>query len=209
MTTGAGHLRSSFHSRSGSRAAVGLALCAALVLGGCSGGSDDEPSSSKSSSASASPTASTSTKAATDRPTRARPPETPKPTRGPAGQKRFAKYVMALWGYALRSNDARALVALSAPGEKCQGCKALTTSLHQRKQAGWHVDFAGVDVRKLTVKKVDDNVYAKAKVDIPESDSYNADGTFRNTNRAHPGATFEVLMHRGAKRFQLLSFTVS
>lgn len=209
MTTGAGHLRSSFHSRSGSRAAVGLALCAALVLGGCSGGSDDEPSSSKSSSASASPTASTSTRAATDRPTRARPPAAPKPTRGPAGQKRFAKYVMALWGYALRSNDGRALVALSAPGEKCQGCKALTTSLHQRKQAGWHVDFAGVDVRKLSVKKVGDNVYAKAKVDIPESESYNADGTFRNTNRAHPGATFEVLMHRGAKRFQLLSFTVS
>ncbi len=187
MTTGAGHLRSSFHSRSGSRAAVGLALCAALVLGGCSGGSDDEPSSSKSSSASASPTASTSTRPATDRPTRARPPAAPKPTRGPAGQKRFAKLRHGAVGLRAAQQRRAARWSRSArPARSARGARRSTTSLHQRKQAGWHVDFAGVDVRKLTVKKVDDNVYAKAKVDIPESDSYNADGSFRNTNRRTP-----------------------
>jgi hypothetical protein len=209
MTTEAGHPNGSCDLRHGRRAVALLALCAALVLGGCSGGSDDEPSSADSPSGSASPSASSSTRAASDSPTRARPPRAPKPVRGPAGQKRFAKHVMALWGYALRNNDARALVALSAPGKKCQGCRPFATSLRQREKAGWYVDFAGVDVHKVTVKKVDDNVYAKAKVDIPESDSYNADGSFRNTNRAHRDATFEVLMHRGDKRFQLLAFTVS
>jgi hypothetical protein len=209
MTTGAGHLHSSFDSRRGGPALALVALCAALVLGGCSSGSDDEPSSADSPSASASPSASTSTRAASDRPSKATPPRAPKPTRGPAGQKRFAQHVMALWGYALRNNDPRALVALSAPGQKCRGCKPFAASLRKREKAGWYVDFAGVDVHRVTVKKVDDNVYAKATVDIPESDSYNADGSFRNTNKAHPGATFEVLMHRGDKRFQLLAFTVS
>ncbi len=200
MTTGARQRRT---SRS-----VTLALCATLALGGCSSGSDK---SSGSATSSASPSASTTTRAVTasKSPTRTRPPAAPAPTRGPAGQKKFARYVMLLWGYALRTNDAAALTALSAPGEKCQGCKVFAASLKKRKKQGWYVDFPGVTVRKVTVKPVDDNVYAKATVDVPRSDSYNSDGSFRNTNQAHRGATFEVLMHRGAKRFQLLAFTVS
>lgn len=116
---------------------------------------------------------------------------------------------MDLWGYALRTDDARALVALSAPGKKCQGCAVFAASMTKRKQHGWYVDLAALRVRAVTVKQVTDNVYAKALVDVPQSDSYNVDGSFRNTNRPHPGATFEVLMHRGKNRYQLLAFTVS
>jgi hypothetical protein len=116
---------------------------------------------------------------------------------------------MDLWGYALRTDDARALVALSAPGRTCRGCAVFADSMATRKKQGWYVDFPGLRVHAVTVKPVDDNVYAKASVDVPQSDSYDFDGSFRNTNRAHRGATFEVLMHRGTKRFQLLAFTVS
>jgi hypothetical protein len=50
---------------------------------------------------------------------------------------------------------------------------------------------------------------ASATVDIPESDSFNTDGTFRNTNPAHPGATFTVQMRYTGKQYQLLAFSVS
>lgn len=206
MTTGAEHRRNS-----GTTALAATALCLALALSGCSGGGSADEKASRGASSSASPSASTTTKAATasSSPAGQRPPKAPAPTRGPVGQKRFARHVMALWGYALRTDDAAALVALSAPGKKCQGCPVFAASMKKRKKQGWYVDFPGVRVHAVTVKPVDDNVYAKAKVDVPQSDSYDADGSFRNTNRAHPGATFEVLMHRGKKRFQLLAFTVS
>jgi hypothetical protein len=209
MTTGAGHQQTSRHSRRGSRTLVVLALCATVALGGCSGGSDPSSASSRSASASASPSASSTTEAATASPTAARPPRAPKPTRGPAGQRKFARHVMAVWAYALRTDDAKPLVALSPQAKKCEGCKAFATSMKKRKKAGWYVALTGLDVRKITLKKVDDNVYARASVNVPQSDSYNSDGSFRNTNKAHRGATFEVLMHRGAKHFQLLAFTVS
>ena len=190
-----------------------LALGLALALAGCSGNGsgEDRGSGGSSASSSASPSASSTTEAATasSSPTRERPPKAPAPARGPAGQKRFARHMMDLWGYALRTDDARALVALSAPGSPCRGCTAFATSMQKRRKQGWYVDFPGVRVRTVTVRPVDGNVYARAKVDVPQSDSYDTDGSFRNTNAAHRGATFEVLMHRGKKRFQLLAFTVS
>lgn len=46
-------------------------------------------------------------------------------------------------------------------------------------------------------------------VAIPESDSYNEDGTYRSTNPAHPRDIFEVEMRYTSSGFELLSFRVS
>jgi hypothetical protein len=138
-----------------------------------------------------------------------RVPAAPQAKRGKAGQKVFGRYVMGLWGYGLRTNNPRPLVSLSPPKKPCQGCKAWSTSLQQRRRQGWYVDFPGLKVHKVTTTKVGDNVYVRATVDIPQSDSYNRDGTFRNTNKAHNGAKFEMLVHLKKKRYQLLAFTVS
>jgi hypothetical protein len=197
-TTGKAHPRTA-------RLALVLALSASLALSGCSGGSDHKAKPSPSPSASSSPSAST----ATPKPEPEKAPSAPKAKRGKAGQKVFARYVMGLWGYGLRTNDAKPLVALSPPKKPCGGCKAFARSLKKRHRQGWTVDFPGLQVRKITTKKVGDNAYAKATVDIPETDSYNSDGSFRNTNKQHKGASFEMLMHFKKKRYRLLAFTVS
>ena len=116
---------------------------------------------------------------------------------------------MRLWGYGLRTNDAKPLVALSPPKKPCEGCKAFAKSLKQRHHQGWSVDFPGLKVHKITASKVGDNAYVRAVVDIPESDSYNSDGSYRNTSKQHNGAIFEVLMHFKKKHYRLLAFTVS
>jgi hypothetical protein len=186
-----------------------LALCASLAVSGCSGGSDDsgkdKTAASKSSSASASPSPSS----ASPKPAPDKPPTAPKAKRGKAGQKVFAAHVMRLWSYGLRTNDPKPLVSLSPGKKQCRGCKGYAKSLQQRRKRGWAVDFPGLSVHKVTVKKVGENAYVKAIVDIPASDTYNRDGTFRNTNKAHNGAAFEMLVHFKKKGYQLLAFTVS
>ena len=116
---------------------------------------------------------------------------------------------MALWGYGLRTNDPRPLVALSPRKKPCEGCKAWTTSLRQRRKQGWYVDLPALRIHKVVASKVGGNTYVRATVDIPQSDSYNRDGTFRNTNKAHNGAKFEMLLQFKNKHYQLLAFTVS
>lgn len=204
MTTGPAHLRTSHLGR-----ALPLLVCALLVVSGCSGGSDasDKKSASPSPSSSASP--SPSPTSASPKPKPEAPPAAPKAKQGKAGQKAFARYVMQLWGYGLRNNDARPLVSLSPKKKPCRGCKDYAKSLQQRRKHGWAVNFPGVRVHKLTTAKVDGGTYVKAAVDIPASDTYNRDGSFRNTNKAHNGAAFEMLVHFDKKRYQLLAFTVS
>jgi hypothetical protein len=210
MTTGAGHRRAWPRAKPvtvrPTRLLLVVVLGVALGLSGCSGGSDGPTSSSPSPSPSAAHSTPASPSAS---PAAEKVPRAPKAVRGRTGQKTFARHVMALWGYGLRTNDPRPLVSLSPRTKPCRGCTAFAASLRKRHKQGWYVDFVDVSVGKLSVKKVGDNTYAKAKVDIPESDSYNFDGSFRNTNRAHRGATFEVLMHYRAKRYRLLAFTVS
>jgi hypothetical protein len=115
---------------------------------------------------------------------------------------------MDLWEFALRTNDAEPLVALGR-GKPCGGCPALQRELARRAADGWTVDFVGLDVRRVTVGKRGDAQVARATVDIPESDSYNVDGTYRNSNPAHSGATFETVMRFVGGRYRLLSFSVS
>lgn len=187
------------------------ALGAGVLVAGCSSGSvtpsaRNTPSTSATTRAAPSPSSSRSPSPA---PTVERPPAAPRPVPGRAGQRAFARHVMDLWGYALRTNDVKPLAALGAGKKACAGCAALGRELAQRRRQGWTVDFPGVDVRKLTVANQGDVRVARAKVDIAESDSFNADGSFRNTNPAHAGATFVVQMRFVSKRYRLVSFTVS
>lgn len=116
---------------------------------------------------------------------------------------------MDLWGYALRTNDTRPLLALR-PGKKaCDGCQEFARELAGRKKQGWSVDFPGVDVRAIRVVRARDSVLARATVDLPESDSFNDDGSYRNTSPAHTGARFDVRMRLTKAGYTLLSFTVT
>jgi hypothetical protein len=189
--------------------ALPLLLCVMLVASGCSGGSEASDKKSASPSPSSSASASPSSTSASPKAKREAPPVEPKAKRGKAGQKAFARYVMRLWGYGLRNNDAKPLVALSPKKKPCRGCKDYARALQQRRKRGWAVDFPGVTVHKLTTAKVKGDTYVKAVVDVPASDTYNRDGSFRNTNKAHNGAAFEMLVHFEKKGYRLLAFTVS
>ena len=187
------------------RSLTAAALVAGLLLTGCSSGPDDRsssnaPSSAAPSSADASPSSSTGPDA---------PPAASPAGPGAVGQKAFARHVMDLWGYALRTNDAGPLTKLGGK-RPCVGCAALSTELARRKKQGWVVDFTGLAVRSVSVarQKGPEHV-ARSTVDIPESDSYNTDGSFRNTSPAHAGSKFVVRMRYADKHYRLVSFTVS
>lgn len=204
MATGAGHPRVRRRPRLG---VVLATIVASLVLAGCGGGSEKQSDPSPSPAPSVSASASVSTPSAT--PAAEKVPRTPTATPGKAGQQRFARHVMDLWGYGLRTDNAKPIVALSPKAKPCRGCTEFTATLTRRHKQGWSVDFAGVKVRKVVLKQVAGNTYARSTVDIAKSDSYNTDGTFRNTNKKHDGATFEVLMSYARKKYHLLAFTVS
>lgn len=179
-----------------------IVLGAGFLLAGCSSGSSagsdrDTPAARSSSTATASARVTET------------PPEAPEARRGRAGQRAFARHVMAVWGYALRTDDVKPLVALGTGGHGCGGCPALGRELAHRRTQHWAVDFPGVDVRRITVTDRGEVHVARATVDIPASDSYLSDGSYRNTSPAHRGATFEVQMHLSHRRYQLVSFTVS
>jgi hypothetical protein len=137
------------------------------------------------------------------------PPVRPQATRGPAGQRRFARYVMALWGYALRTNDPSPLFASSFTKQACGGCARLASTLEQRRHRGWHVDFPGLLVRRVELRTTRGVTVAAASVTIPPSSSINDDGSFRSANPAHPHARFVVRMRFVHGSYRLLSFTLS
>ena len=193
-------------------AALLLAVALSPALAACSGDSSkaagtpsQTPSTSTSPSASVSPSP-------TETPT---PQEPTRPAFAPGdkGQKAFAEYVVASWGYALSTNDATAVTGLSpSKKEQCRGCKELAAELRKRDNEGWHVAFPGASVRKTTLKREDDRILATTVADLPASESYFDDGTFRNDNEAHRGAKFLIDLRidgQGKKqRYALLAFSV-
>lgn len=196
-------------SRASTRVLATSATVVALLAGlltGCSG--EDEPRAATSSA----PTP-TSTLTATPSPTASVDPRDVRPVapaarNTPEGRKAFARFVVASWGYALRSNDASAVTELG-PKRPCQGCRDLQAELARRKRQGWHVDFPGAELRSLKVTTQDkaEKVYvATARVDLPASRSYYDDGSFRNENPAHDNRRFTVRMRFQDKRFVLLEF---
>ena len=174
-----------------------------LGLSACSGDEDEDGDDAPASPAAASPTASASPvedEAA---------PEPPLAADTKNAREAFARFVVETWGYALRHNDPKPVVRLSpGPKEPCAGCEELEEELAQRRKDGWYVDFPGAEVRRLRLTAAPDpGVFlASATIDIPASISYFDDGSVRNDNEAHRGATFELLMRRDGKRFDLLGF---
>ena len=188
------------------KVAVLAALGPAMVLSGCS---DSGATPSAAAPTGSSPTSTSSSAAPSPVPVVESPPAAPRAVRGRAGQQAFARHVMDLWAYALRTDDAKPLSALAAGGKACGGCTALARELGQRRTQGWAVDLAGVRVRSTRVTGQGDVQVVRARVDVPQTDSYNTDGSYRNTSPAHPGATFEVRMRLTDRGYRLVSFTVS
>ena len=121
----------------------------------------------------------------------------------------FARHVVAVWGYALDTNDPRPLLSLSPPRQPCAGCQALQRELRQRATDRWSVEFAGADITSTDVSTSRANSVVTMTVVIPESDAFNEDGTYRSTSPAHPRARFRVRMRLAQRGYELLAFTVS
>lgn len=190
------------------RAAAVIALLAAPALGACdrSSTAPDTPPSTSGPSPSTVPSASPS---ATAGPVAPEAPEPPKARRGPVGQKAFAEFVMDAWSWSLRSNDAGPLLDVSpSRRQPCQGCRALERELEGRADEGWYVDFPGLTVERTRLRRDGTDVIATSRVDIPESDSYQDDGSYRSTSPAHNGATFTVTMRHVKGSYRLVSFAV-
>ena len=184
-----------------------------LLLSACSGG-DESPDADASPSA----TSPSATEAATEEPgpsadpTVPEPPAMPEPPRprpGPKGQRAFAQHVMASWAWSLQANDAEPLLEASRSRKRpCTGCGELARELRKRDRQEWYVDLPAVRVDRTRLRRDGEEVVARSRVDIPESDTYFYDGTFRSTNPSHDGATFLVRMRRAEDRYVLVSFTV-
>lgn len=193
--------------RGGARAAA-LVLAGVLAVSGC-GGAAESDESAPSEAPSATPSESPAEEAtASPGPEE---PERPEAKDNPGSRKDFARFVVDRWGYALRTNQPKAVLELSPRQQPCQGCKDLRAELAKRKKQGWYVDFPGAKVRRVTVNpgEVPGTFVARATVDIPASRSYFDDGLFRNDNKAHKGATFEVRMRLDKKRYSLLAFRIT
>lgn len=195
------------------RATVGL-VAVVLLTGSCSGETDPPDTRPSPSGATSSTPATTSEEPSpTAEPTVSEPPPMPQPPRprpGPKGQRAFALHVMAAWSWSLQANDAEPLLAAGpSRARPCGGCAELARELRRRDREGWYVDLPalGVERTRLT-RDGDEVVVARSRVDVPESDTYFYDGSFRSTNPAHDDATFLVRMRRAQDRYVLVSFTV-
>ena len=185
----------------------------ALLVASCSSDTEAPDADASPSSASASPT-----ETATEEPTpSAEPtvpeppamPEPPRPRPGPKGQRAFAQHVMASWAWSLQANDATPLLEASRSRKRpCSGCRELDRELRKRDRQAWYVDLPPLRVERTRLRRDGDEVVATSRVDIPESETYFYDGTFRSTNRAHDDATFAVRMRRADDRYVLVSFTL-
>ncbi|MGN6576180.1 MAG: DUF6318 family protein [Nocardioides sp.] len=205
------------HGRGQLRAVAVTLAIAVSVLAGCSTSDDAsqaaDPASPASSSASTDPSVEPSPSAADEAQAAAQvppAPEVPPARKGQRGQRAFARYVMAAWAWSLRANDAGPLLEVSPPGKQpCRGCRPLQKELAQRAKEGWYVDFPGLSVDRTRLRRDGGDVVATSKVDIPESDSFLEDGSYRSTSPAHPNATFTVRMMLTKGEYRLVSFTVS
>jgi len=184
-----------------------------LLVGSCSGDAgssekDPEPS----------PTSAGATEAADEEPSASaeptvpEPPAMPEPPRarpGAKGQRAFAQHVMASWAWSLQANDAAPLLEVSRSGRRpCTGCRELGRELRKRDRQEWYVDLPALRVERTRLRRDGDEVVARSRVDIPESETYFYDGSYRSTSPAHDDATFLVRMRRAADRYVLVSFTV-
>jgi hypothetical protein len=194
------------------RAITAGVLTIGLLVSGCS--STEQPASSASPSASPSAAPSAKTGAETSAapgaepgPSTAPAPEPPPATNDSTGRDAFARYVLQAWIYSLNTNDAQALLDISG-AKPCEGCAELAAELESRREAGWYVALEGVRVTRVELTGQGRSARAVMSVSIPESSTYNEDGSYRSSNPAHPRSTFEVAMAHGDRRFRLVAFSL-
>lgn len=193
--------------------ATAVALGAVLLVASCSAG-DAAPGADPSPSEATPSTTETATPepSPTAEPTLPEPPPMPEPPRprpGPKGQRAFAQHVMASWAWSLQANDATPLLEAGRSAKRpCEGCRVLDRELRKRDREGWYVDLPAIVVERTRLRRDGDQIVARSRVDIPESDTYFYDGSFRSTNPAHDDATFLVRMRKAADRYVLVSFTL-
>ncbi len=199
--------------QAGRRGALLLATTlTAVSLTACSGDSPKaagEPSQTPTAEETSSPSPSASPTAAPTPKAPTRPAFAP----GEKGQRAFASYVVASWGYALSTNKAGVLTGLSpSKKQQCRGCKELAAELRRRANDGWHVDFPGARVKQTKLAREGDRILATTTADIPASRSFFDDGTFRNDNEAHAGAKFLIDLRIDGeakkRRYVLLAFSL-
>lgn len=184
-----------------------------MLVAACSGGDEPEasppPTSSPSGSAgAASPSPEVSAGTSTTPAAGVAPaPRPPRGTDDRRGREAFARYVLQAWIYALNTNDPKALLDIS--GKKpCGGCTRLADELERRGEEGWYVELGGVEVSGVEVTARGRAARAVMSVSIPESSTYNEDGSFRSGNPAHPRSTFEVDMLHDGEEFRLVAFSL-
>jgi hypothetical protein len=192
-----------------------LLLVSLAALTGCGGDDsaepDAEPAAEVSDAESDSPSPDVTEAADEEQVAEAFPlPKAPKAANTPASRKEFTEFVVERWGYALATNDAEAVTDLGPEDAACKGCKELEKELENRRKEGWNVDFPGATVKKVTVTPAGaaQTFDSVATIDIPESQSYFEDGSFRNDNKAFRDAEFSVQMRWAGGRYVLLSYTL-
>lgn len=190
------------------RAITAGVLTIGLLVSGCSGTERPAASSSPSSSPTVAPSAETGGETSAETgPSSAPAPEPPPATNDSSGREAFARYVLQAWIYSLNTNDAKALLDISG-AKPCEGCAELAAELESRREAGWYVALEGVRVTRVDLTGRGRSARAVMSVAIPESSTYNEDGSYRSSNPAHPRSTFEVAMARAGERFRLVAFSL-
>lgn len=195
------------------RAAVAGCLAIVLLASACSGGggrsAEQRPDTSPSTSVPSGDDSPADEATAPDAP-RQSPVSAPSPPRARddrRGRAAFAEYVLQAWIYALNTNDADPLLEVSGP-RPCDGCAGLVAELESRADEGWYVDLRDVRVASTRARAGTGTTSVLLSVSLPESDTYFEDGTYRSTNPAHPGSTFEVEMTYVNRRFRLEAFSL-
>lgn len=200
------------HGR-GRRHLAALATASLLLAVAACSGPGEEPGSSSSASVSPAGTPSTTPSAnaspVVETPAVPDAPEPPETSKGRGGQKQFVEFVMAAWSWSLRSNDATPLLEVSLGKDPCRGCTPLRKELESRDADGWYVDFPGLHVDRIRLRPAGRDTVARARVDIPQSDTLHEDGSYRSTNPAHDDATFSVRIRLVKGDYRLVSFGVS
>lgn len=190
------------------RAITAGVLTIGLLVSGCSGTERPAASSSPSSSPTVAPSAETGAETSAETgPSSAPAPEPPPATNDSSGREAFARYVLQAWIYSLNTNDAQALLDISG-AKPCEGCAELAAELESRQKAGWYVGLEGVRVTRVDLTGRGRSARAVISVAIPESGTYNEDGSYRSSNPAHPRSTFEVAIAREGERFRLVAFSL-
>lgn len=186
-----------------------------LLLGGCGGDGaseeDGEPADQEPVAA-ATPGPSSPTSGPPERPVPTLPTGADALADDRSGRAAFAEHVVDTWVYAIATNDPEPLLALSAPGQACGGCRPFARELRQRSEQGWFVALDQVLVTDVAAPRraaPRSPVQVTVTLDIPATYALNDDRSYRSANPSHQDASFEVEMAWRRGGFVLLAYTLT